>query len=321
MDFGGLAVRVSGGDAFSEGLQAAHLCLCSASGMVAAPPFPARTAFFANVAQDCVSRDCGRAVFAPEPPVLADRDDGFGLTLENGDVAAAGVVGPVRCHGTDLLILRDLVEQGRQGRAITLPAGGELDGPDVGCGCIHGQMNLAPFTPARGAVLASMPFAIAEKLDPRTVHQQVQGAVSPAIGDLDGECLLAAAQGRVIRHGPVQPRKLQQCPNHADRLAQRQFEQNLDRQAQLDRHVREHRRPAHLARRLRKPFHLGVDQDQQRPTTLKRAVVLGPVRGTVTGRLWLAHTTRLTLWIRLGNPQTTDFCNNAPGMKSTKAAF
>lgn len=237
VDFGGLAIWVSGSDPLAEGFQAPHLCLGPASDMVAVPSFPGCTTFFANVAQDCVSRDCGRAVLTPKPPVLADRDDGCGLVFEDSGVASAGVVGPVRRNGADLLALRDLVEQGRQGGAVTLPARGELDGPDVGCGCIHGQMNLAPLAPARGAVLAGLPFAIAKELDAGAVHQQVQRAVSPAIGDLDGQCLLTTAEGGVIRHGPVQPCKLQKRPNHTDRLTQRQLEQNLDRKTQLDRHV------------------------------------------------------------------------------------
>ena len=92
--------------------------------MIAVPSFPSRAAFFANIAEDCVSRDGGRAVFPPKPPVLADRDDGLGLVLENGGVAAAGVVGPVRRNGADLLVLWYLVKERRQGRAIALPAGG-----------------------------------------------------------------------------------------------------------------------------------------------------------------------------------------------------
>jgi hypothetical protein len=57
--------------------------------------------------------------------------------------------------------------------------------------------------------------------------------------------------------------------------------------------------------------HLGVDQDQHRPTPLKRAVIHGPVRGTVAGAMRLAHASCLTHWIRHVNPQTMDLCNNA----------
>ena len=79
-------------------------------------------------------------------------------------------------------------------------------------------------------------FAIAEKLDPRTINQQVQGAVSPAIGDPDGQRPLPAAQGGVIRHGLVRPRKLQKRPHHAYRRAQGSLNRTLlDRDFTADR--------------------------------------------------------------------------------------
>jgi hypothetical protein len=45
-------------------------------------------------------------MFTPEPPVLARGDDGFRLTLQDGGVAPAGVMGPVRRDRADLLVLR-----------------------------------------------------------------------------------------------------------------------------------------------------------------------------------------------------------------------
>jgi hypothetical protein len=61
-----------------------------------------------------------------------------------------------------------------------------------------------------------------------TAHT-VQRPVGTAIGDLDGQGLLPAAQGEKIRHRPVQPRQLQQAGDHPCGLAQRQLEQHLDR--------------------------------------------------------------------------------------------
>lgn len=60
------AVGISGSYSFAEGLQAAHLCFCPASDVIAVPSFPTRTALFANIAKDRVSRDSSRAVFSPE---------------------------------------------------------------------------------------------------------------------------------------------------------------------------------------------------------------------------------------------------------------
>jgi hypothetical protein len=78
-------------------------------------------------------------------------------------------------------------------------------------------------------VLASLPFAIAEELDPGAVDQQVQRAVRTAIRDLDGQGLLPAAKRGKVRHGPVQAGQSQQAGHHSGGLAQRQLEQDFDR--------------------------------------------------------------------------------------------
>jgi len=44
VDFGSLAVGVSCGDALAEGLEAAHLCLDPAAGVVSGPVLPERSA-------------------------------------------------------------------------------------------------------------------------------------------------------------------------------------------------------------------------------------------------------------------------------------
>ena len=213
VDFGGLAVWVFCGDAVSGDFQAPLFCLDPASDIVAVPSFPNCTAFFTNVAQDCVSRDCGRAVLTPKPPVLADRDDGCRPMLENSVVAAAGIVSPIRRNRADLLLLRDLIEQGMQCRAVILPAGGELDRPKVGCCRVHRQTDLALLTSVQGAVLAGAPFTDAKELDAGAVHQQGHESVDASIGELDSERLLAAAQRSVVRHGPPSVKNARTMPN------------------------------------------------------------------------------------------------------------
>lgn len=155
-------------------------------------------------AQGFVSGDCGRTVLFPGPAVLADGDDRPGLPLEDGGVAAAGVIGAIGRHRADLFTLGDLVEQFWQHRTVTIATGGEFHGADVRRGGVHGQMDLAPLASALDAMLAHLPFAITEKLDACAVHEQVQGAIGAPIGDLDGEGLLPSAQGGVVGHGPVQ---------------------------------------------------------------------------------------------------------------------
>jgi len=45
-------------------------------------------------------------------------------------------------------------------------------------------MYLAPLAAALRPVFARLPFAVAEELDPGTVHEQVQRAIRAAIRDL-----------------------------------------------------------------------------------------------------------------------------------------
>jgi hypothetical protein len=60
-------------------------------------------------------------------------------------------------------------------------------------------------------------------------------------------------------------------------LSQRKLEQDLNRQAELNRRIREHRRPTGAAVRRREPGHILVQPDQQRPALAKRGSVAGPV--------------------------------------------
>jgi hypothetical protein len=53
-------------------------------------------------------------------------------------------MGAASGHRADLLTFRDLVEQLRQDRAVTIAAGRKLHSADVRGGGIHGQMHLAP---------------------------------------------------------------------------------------------------------------------------------------------------------------------------------
>lgn len=46
-------------------------------------------------------------------------------------------------------------------------------------------MDLAPLATTVNAMLADLPFAIAEELDPGAVHEQVEWTVGTAIRDLD----------------------------------------------------------------------------------------------------------------------------------------
>ena len=137
LDFGGLSVWVSGADAFAAGFEAAHLGFNATSGVVSGPSLPERSPIVSRGAQGLVAGFGRRAVLFPKAPVLSDRNDGGGLTFDDGGVAAAGVVGAIGGHGADLLVLRDLVEQFGQDGAVAVAAGGEFHSPDVRRGRIH----------------------------------------------------------------------------------------------------------------------------------------------------------------------------------------
>ena len=100
LDSGGLPIRVSRGDASPKGLEAAHLRLDPTSGVVSGPAFPERPAVVPGGAQGFVSGDRGLAVLFPRPPVLSDRDYRSGLQVDDGGMAAAGVIGAIRCPAT-----------------------------------------------------------------------------------------------------------------------------------------------------------------------------------------------------------------------------
>ncbi len=95
------------------------------------------------------------------------------------------------------------------------------------------------------------------------------------------------------------------------RVPERQLEQNLERQAELDRGIRKDRRAPWASLMRHVPDHLLVQPDQQRPALPERIVVGGPVCRAVAGGLGLAHAARLTAWIPDVNPSSAEFCNNA----------
>ena len=87
---------------------------------------------------------------------------------------------------------------------------------------------IGPSPPATAAtlnaMLARLPLAVAEELEPRAVHQQVQRAACTAIRDLHLQGLLSAAQRGVVRHRPVQTCQPKEARDHPGGLPERQLE-------------------------------------------------------------------------------------------------
>ena len=177
-------------------------------------------------------------------------------------------------------------------------------------------MDLAPLAAALNTVLAGLPLTVTEVLDPCAVDEEVERPIGVPIRDLNGQRLLPSAKRRVIRHLPIQTRHLEQAGHHPGRLPERQLEQHFDRQAELDRRVRKDWWPPWSSRMRRKPGHILVDPDQQRPAHSERGIVVRPVCRAVAGGVRLAHAIRLTAWIRDVNPLLSEFCNNASHMSN-----
>ena len=122
LDFGNLAVGVSGHDPLTEELQAVHLGLDPTSDMVAGPLLPECPAEVSRRPQDLVARQCCGAVFFPGAAVPADGYDGIGAARDDGSVSSPRVVCAVRGDGGNLFILRNLRQQVGQQGAVALAA-------------------------------------------------------------------------------------------------------------------------------------------------------------------------------------------------------
>jgi len=146
-----------------------------------------------------------------------------------------------------------------------------------------------------GPVLLAFPLPFAQELDPGTVHQQVQRGGAGPVGQLHPQRLLAPAHGAEVGHAPVQARQAQQALNQTQALTQRQVEQALDAQTELDGCLGEDLLASSLATGRGVPLHVFVQPDRQRPSGFERGVVCGPVGGLVArlGVLGFGHTPSL----------------------------
>jgi hypothetical protein len=110
---------------------------------------------------------------------------------------------------------------------------------------------------------------------------------------------------------PALPCETQQSGDHSTGFSERQLEQPLDRQAELDRRMGEDWRAPGAALIRRLPGHLLVQPDHLGPALPDRSLLVRPVGGAVAGGLGLVHAAGLTAWIRDVNPSWREFCNNA----------
>ena len=189
-------------------------------------------------------------------------------------------------------------------------APGDFDGPDLQRFLIDPKVDLAPDAPFGAAMLAGVPLAFTFDLDPGAVDQQVQRALRPTVGDVDGQGLLTTGQRAEVRHRPIEANKPQQALDEPGRLPERHAEQNLHRQAGLNSSVTVGLLTATPACRHGIPAHLGVEPDRQRAPALERFIVGWPVPGLVGRGCGSAHASQLPRWIHEMNP-SRDLCNRA----------
>ena len=115
---------------------------------------------------------------------------------------------------------------------------------------------------------------------------------------------------------PVEPCALQQARHNAGRLPRRIVleprahkvdlaEEILDRQARLNRGVRESLLTTTLARRRRGPGHTGIEPDRQRPALAQRYIAGRPVQGAVAGGRRPGQDAQLCRWTPNLNPSQT----------------
>ncbi|MBB3987534.1 hypothetical protein GGQ68_003881 [Sagittula marina] len=90
VDFCALAIGVPSRDALAEGLEAAHLRLYAAAGVVSLPPLPECPIIVARGAQGFVVGPGGWAVLFLESAILANWDDSLSAACDDGTVAAVG---------------------------------------------------------------------------------------------------------------------------------------------------------------------------------------------------------------------------------------
>jgi len=231
--------------------------------MISTPLFPDRSAQPARCLQDVVARIRTAAIRLPELGVFAGRDDGIGGARSDGVIAVFRVVCTIATDAGNVLASRNLIEQSWQNGGATDTIVSHFHGSDLERGGVDPKVHLAPLAAIVGAMLFRLPLAFAKHLDARTVYQQMQTCRGRYGADGNLQRFLAPAYRTVIGHRPIETGKLQQALRHAYSQAQRQTEETLDAQAELDCLVTKFLAASSLASRLAMPVHVRIKPDEQ----------------------------------------------------------
>jgi len=176
---GNLPVKRTGEESIPQTLEPIHHVFGNAVSVVAGGFLPARSPFGFDFGQDGIAR----MVIPPKHSTLAGRNRCLGFPLGDGSMGSFGVVGVIRRDLTDRTV--DLGQQVREDFAV-VPVGRRHFNPnDVFGRLIDGQVNLAPGAAFADTVLANLPLAFPEYLQPCSVDHDMRGACSRTTGHLD----------------------------------------------------------------------------------------------------------------------------------------
>ena len=129
------------------------------------------------------------------------------------------VVSAVAIDAGNALVSRNLAEQRWQNRGVADTVVGDFHGTDLERGRVDPEMHLAPLATVIGPVLLRLPFAFAQHLDARAVHQQMHACRGRHGSDGHLQGLLPPPYRAVVRHWPVESSKVQQALRHPHGLA------------------------------------------------------------------------------------------------------
>ncbi len=184
---------------------------------------------------------------------------------------------------------RDLVEQAIDLGTVVHLLSRERGGDDLTRFGIEADVQLAPRPARAGAVFLDQPLARPTQLQPRAVHQQVQGC-GLAAGTGAGPRWLRhrerrrpAAERRMVRHAQRQPEQVHDGADQALGLPERQAEHGAQRERRQDRQGRIPGLPAAGRAWLSRPRCdcLVAEPHRQAPTLAQPGLVGRPVRDLV----------------------------------------
>ena len=240
-------VKLAGEKTISQALEPIHHVFGKAAPVIAGFLLPRFPSLGRNLGQD----DIAWMVVSPKCRTLAGRYRRLGSPPGDGGMRPFGVVGAI---GRDLSNSTfRLRQQVGEHFAVVPVSGGHLDTNDFLRGDIDRQVSLALSATLANAVLAHVPFALAEDLQTGGIHHDMRGSVFRATENLHLQWGCPARHVGMVRHRKVERSQAHQRLEQAFGGSVGRTEQGLERQVGLYRHVRVKPRLATAYRPRRRP--------------------------------------------------------------------